>query len=368
MSNNTDIFYIHLFNDFSGSPRVFRDAIDSEITKSENTYIFTSKHAGFLDGVSGERVTCFYARSNNRYIQLFYFLLSQLFLFVQLSYFLTKSKVNGRKSTVVINTMLPFGAGVAAKVLSKNVIYYVHETYIKPELLKRFLRFFIEYCATHVIFVSKYLKEKEAFNKPISNVIYNGLRTDFPVVNMVDSKNKFANKELFFAGSLKIYKGIIQLFRLAERLPTFKVIAAINCEEAELKEFMNNKEIPQNLSIYARPDGIQTYFERSFLVLNLSLPDGWIETFGLSLLEGMAYGSPVVSPPIGGPVEFVNDCNGCLMDARETQKIVEFILYLNSSFDVWNEYSKQAFETSKKFKASEYKKSFSAYFKKYDLS
>ncbi|GAW96965.1 MULTISPECIES: glycosyltransferase family 4 protein [Colwellia] len=368
MSSNVDVFYIHLFNDFSGSPRVFRDAIDSEITKAESTYVFTSNHSGFLDGVRGKRITCFYARSNNRYIQLFYFLLSQILLFIQLSYSLIGCRIKGRTSTVVVNTMLPFGAGFAAKLLSTKVVYYVHETYVKPELLKRFLRFFIEHCATHVIFVSKYLKDKESFNKPISDVIYNGLRADFPIVDKVDSINKFENKELFFAGSLKAYKGIKELFHLAEYLPTFKVNAAINCEEAELDEFMSNKVIPKNLSIYARPSDIQWYFERSFLVLNLSLPDDCVETFGLSLLEGMAFGSPVVSPSVGGPVEFVNNRNGYLIDARETKKIAEFVLYLNSSFDIWNEYSKNAFETSKKFTASEYKISIQEYFKKYDLN
>jgi glycosyltransferase involved in cell wall biosynthesis len=368
MSSNVDVFYIHLFNDFSGSPRVFRDAIDSEITKVENTYVFTSNHPGFLDGVCGKRISCFYARSKNRYLQLFYFLLSQILIFIQLSCFLIGCRIKGRKSTVVVNTMLPFGAGLAAKILSTKVVYYVHETYVKPDLLKRFLRFFIEHCATHVIFVSKYLKDKESFNKPISDVIYNGLRADFPIVDNVDSNNKFENKELFFAGSLKTYKGIKQLFQLAEYLPTFKVVAAINCEKAELDDFMSNQVIPKNLSIYARPSDIKLYFERSFLVLNLSLPDGWIETFGLSLLEGMAYGSPVVSPPVGGPVEFVNNRNGYLIDARETKKIAEFVLYLNSSFDIWNDYSKQAFETSKIFTASQYKKSFKVYFNKYDLN
>lgn len=367
MSNNLDLFYIHLFNDFSGSPRVFRDAIDSEITKPKDTYILTSKHAGFLDGVSGERVTCFYARSNNRYMQLFYFLLSQLFLFVQLSYFLIKSKVNGRKSTVVINTMLPFGAGVAAKFLSKNVIYYVHETYIKPELLKRFLRFFIEHCATHVIFVSKYLQHKEGFKKPISSVIYNGLRTDFPKVDEVNSKAKFLSKQIFFAGSLKAYKGVDQLVQIALCLPKFEVIAAVNCEVAELNEYKKNNVIPQNMTFHIRPENIQFYFEQSFIVLNLSLPDDCVETFGLSLLEGMAFGTPVISPPVGGPVEFVNNDNGSLVDSREIEKIVEFISHLNSTFDTWNDFSQNAFNTSKSFTAEQYKKSFTAYFKQYNL-
>lgn len=368
MTSNIDVFFIHLFNDFSGSPRVFKDAIDSEVSNPKNTYVITSKHTGFLDDIHGKKITCFYARSNNKLIQLFYFLLSQLLLFIQLSYYLIRCRLTGKKSTVVINTMLPFGAGLAAKLWSHKLVYYIHETYIKPELLKKFLRFFIEHCATHVIFVSKYLKKKESFNKPILKVIYNGLRSDFPIVTSVNSKQKFDNKELFFAGSLKSYKGIEELFELAKTLPSFKINAAINCERNELEQFISNKQIPCNMFMHARPSNIENYFKHSFAVLNLSLPDSWIETFGLSLLEGMAFGSPVVSPPVGGPVEFVNDNNGYLIDSRETQKIAEFINYLNSSFNIWDTYSKHAFETSKKFAAIEYKQSFRAYFSEHSLN
>ncbi|UUO23045.1 glycosyltransferase family 4 protein [Colwellia sp. M166] len=367
MSNNIDLFYVHLFNDFSGSPRVFKDAIDSNINNFGKTYVVTSKHQGFLDGVNASRINCFYARSNNRYMQLFYFILSQILLFGQLSCFLLKGRLEGRKSTVIINTMLPFGAGLSAKFFANSIVYYVHETHIKPDVLKCFLRFFIEHCATHVIFVSKYLQQTESFKKPLAEVIYNGLRTDFPVVKDVDSKAKFMHKQLFFAGSLKSYKGIDQLLQLALHLPDFKVIAAVNCEEVELAQYKKSNIIPKNMLFHIRPLNIQSYFEQSFLVLNLSLPDGWVETFGLSLLEGMAFGSPVISPPVGGPIEFVNSSNGYLVDSRQTEKIVEFILHLNSSFDVWNAYSQQAFQTSKLFTAEEYKKSFKAYFQKFDL-
>lgn len=367
MSNNIDLYYVHLFNDFSGSPRVLRDAIDSEVNEPSNTYVFTSQHKGFLDGVNAQRVNCFYARSGNRYVQLCYFLLSQILLFAQLFAYLLIGSVKGRKSTVVINTMLPFGAGVVAKFMGAKVVYYVHETYIKPELLKRFLRFFIENCASHVIFVSQYLQSVESFSKPIQSVIYNGLRSDFPAKPIIDHGLKFANKEIFFAGSLKLYKGIEELFLLADSLSEFKFIVALNCGNDELVAFLDERTIPANMTFYARPANIDIYFSTSFAVLNLSLPEMVIETFGLSLIEGMAFGSPVVAPPVGGPVEFVNHENGLLIDSRETAKIAEFIRQLSSSFDIWNEFSKNALLASQKFSSAEYKKSFNSYFKLHKL-
>lgn len=367
MLNNVDLYYVHLFNDFSGSPRVLRDAIDSEVNESSNTYVFTSQHAGFLDNVNAQRVNCFYARSGNRYVQLCYFLLSQILLFGHLFTYLLVGAVKKRRSTVVINTMLPFGAGLAAKLMGARVVYYVHETYIKPELLKRFLRFFIEHCATHVIFVSKYLQSVESFSKPAQSVIYNGLRSDFPSITKIDQVLKFENKEIFFAGSLKLYKGVEELFLLAKSLPEFKFRVALNCEPTELDSFLNERVVPANMFFHARPKNIEAYFSTSFAVLNLSLVDLVIETFGLSLIEGMAFGSPVVAPLIGGPVEFVNSKNGLLVDSRETAEIVKFIRHLNSSFDIWSGFSEQALLTSQRFTSAEYKKSFNSYFKQHDL-
>lgn len=362
-NKNRDLYYIHLFNDYSGSPRVLRDAIDSNANDAESTYVFSSRHEGFLDGVNAKRVNCFYARSNNRYVQLFYFLLSQALLFLQLAGYLGYGLLRRRKATVIINTMLPFGAGLAAKIMGTKVVYYVHETYIKPELLKQFLRFFIENCASHVIFVSRYLQQVESFSKPQQDVIYNGLRSDFIPITDIDKLVKYQGKIIFFAGSLKLYKGIAQLFTLAELLPEFNVVAAINCEDNELEAFNKENNLPANVTLTARPDNMQMLFATSFIVLNLSLPDGWIETFGLSLIEGMAFGSPVIAPQVGGPTEFVNNKNGALIDARNTKELVSFITHLNTSFEVWDEFSREAILTSQNFTAHKYKNSFKDYLK-----
>jgi glycosyltransferase involved in cell wall biosynthesis len=296
-----------------------------------------------------------------------YFLIAQVLLFIQLFGYLLLGKVKGRQSTVLINTMLPFGAAVASKLLAKKIIYYVHETYIQPEALKRFLRFFIEHCASHVIFVSQYLSQQEAFKKPMQNVIYNGLRSDFSVNNNLDFVAKFAGKKLFFAGSLKRYKGIEKLVELARVLPDFNVIAALNCQPSELDRFKAEVEPPNNMTFIIRPANIQQYFASSFLVLNLSSVDHCVETFGLSLIEGMAFATPVIAPPIGGPTEFVTKKNGALISAEQVDEIVKFIRHLNSSEKVWRSYANDAYLTAKSFSAEQYKQSFKSYFEQHNL-
>ena len=68
------------------------------------------------------------------------------------------------------------------------------------------------------------------------------------------------------------------------------------------------------------------------LVLNLSNPSLWVETFGLTLLEAMAYQLPVICPPVGGPIELVkNDENGFCIDSRNMDELIEKIIYILES-------------------------------------
>jgi glycosyltransferase involved in cell wall biosynthesis len=41
--------------------------------------------------------------------------------------------------------------------------------------------------------------------------------------------------------------------------------------------------------------------------VNLSRPDEWVETFGLTIIEAMAFGIPSIVPTIGGPAELVEE-------------------------------------------------------------
>jgi len=367
VKKDIDLYYIHLFNDYSGSPRVLKDAIDCNVNDSKHTYIFTSNHSGFLDSDNNRRVNIFYARSSNRFIQLIYFFLAQFHLFLKLLGFLCLSRFKKRNVILIVNTMLPFSALFAGWLMKGRVVCYIHETFIKPDVFKRFLRFFIEYFSTNVVYVSQYLRDNENFSKPDKLIIYNGLRADFPAVPTFNKKSKFNGKKVLFAGSLKEYKGINQLVKLAEVNGSINFIAALNCEQSDFEDFISKVDIPSNLSLLVRPNNLQDLFAESFLVLNLSLPNAWVETFGLSIVEGMAFGNPVVAPPIGGPTEFVNSNNGALIDSRNIEEISRFIEHLSSSYTLWSSYSDYAFESSKYFSAEQFKKNYRLFYNDYLL-
>jgi len=356
-----DLFFVHVFNDFSGSPRVLRDAIEASTDCSGERYLFTSKHSGFLDDAPITRVPIFYRRSHRKSLQLLYYLVSQAHLFMVLSFYLLRSAYRKRRRTLLVNTLLPFGAGIAGRLFASTVIYYVHESYIAPQVLKSFLRTIIEFTANQVIFVSQYLLCDESFKRPKQTIIYNGLRKDFSSDPNLNHHLKFTSKMIFFAGTLNEIKGVVQLRLLAVNLPSFNFVAAVNCSELELATYLQENNISSNLSFVARPDNIQELFATSFCILNLSLPERCIETFGLSLLEGMTLGCPAVAPPVGGPIEFVNPMNGLLSDSRDIDTISDFLGMLASDYDIWLKYSTNAQLCASLFTSEIYSSEFKTY-------
>jgi glycosyltransferase involved in cell wall biosynthesis len=71
------------------------------------------------------------------------------------------------------------------------------------------------------------------------------------------------------------------------------------------------------------------FYLRAGVVLNLSHPELWVETFGLTLLEALSFGVPVIAPEVGGPTELVDDGeNGYLISVHDVEKIAGKLLDL----------------------------------------
>lgn len=314
------------FNDTSGAPRVFRDALDALHEYGHQTVLVTSKHQGFMDSFEGCRLNAWYARSNNAWLQLFILMSSQFLMLFKMAALVCKYKAPAGRPIVLLNTLLPFGAAIGARLAGAHVVYYVHETSLRPPLFKKFLRFWVECCASQVIFVSHYLARQESFSRPKSTVIHNGLRHDFPTNPEVDIAAKFSGRRILFAGSLKFYKGTSELIALSKALPNFQFVAALNCSQQDLQNWkISQPTLPTNLQCLARPENLQQLYAQSFVLLNLSKPNAWIESFGLTLIEAMTYSTPVVAPPVGGPTEIVTANIGLLADSSDTPRIASWI-------------------------------------------
>ena len=132
--------------------------------------------------------------------------------------------------------------------------------------------------------------------------------------------------------SLRDYKGVPEFLALAERLASradIRFDLVVNDDEAAIRRYFASTILPSNLTVHPRTDDPAAHYARASLVLNLSRPDQCVETFGLTLLEAMAFGVPVIAPPVGGPVELVDDGReGFLIDSRNSDALAERVLHL----------------------------------------
>ena len=125
------------------------------------------------------------------------------------------------------------------------------------------------------------------------------------------------------------------LVTILEHRKDIRFDLVVNDEQDAIDRYFFGKAKPSNLTVHSRTDNSATFYRRASLVLNLSRVDAWVETFGLTILEAMAYGVPVIVPPVGGPAEIVNDAvQGYVVDSRITALLNEKVLELADNSDL----------------------------------
>lgn len=325
------IVFVHLLNDRSGSPRVLSSAIAALARRGDDSRLFLgSDGSGILDQVDIPTTRYWYRRTRYRPLTLVTFLFSQLSLLVRL--FCTRDI--DRQAVIYINTLLPFGAAVYGWLTGRKVIYHLHEVSVSPAPLRWFLTATARRTSQHLIYVSQ--AHRDCF--PIGNVpfsvVHNALDAAFlsrACANGYQHKRNDCFHVLMLA-SLRDYKGVPEFLALAGKLadyPDIRFYLVVNDSQATMQRYFSAIAIPPNLTVHSSTDDPGPYYARASVVLNLSRPDLWIETFGLTLLEAMSYGIPVIAPPVGGPLElFTDGVQGYHVDSRDMVALKNAVLYL----------------------------------------
>jgi len=156
------------------------------------------------------------------------------------------------------------------------------------------------------------------------NVLYNVLEKDF-VNKAQQNLNKEKNSKIvLMICSLKAYKGVNEFLKLAQINPKFTFKLVVNANQNEIDEYFKNETLPSNLIIYPTQKDTHQFYQEASILLNLSDVNLWVETFGLTILEGMAYGLPAIVPPVGGVVELIEEAkNGYLIDSKNVALVSE---------------------------------------------
>jgi len=349
---------VHLLNDFSGSPKVLSQVISAVSDRNYTVDLYVGNASeGFLSNTAASTFTYAYKRSNNKFFTLLSLLSSQIHLAFKILKYRNKDVI------IYVNTLLPFGAALIGRLLGKRVIYHVHETSLRPKLFKQFLRWIVIKTASKIIFVSNSLKDQEQFKNKKQEVVYNTLSKSFSeqaasfCYTPLDENGNF---NVYMIASLKPYKGIHEFVAIAQKSRVNKSLQfflILNAKENEIDYYFKNIELPENLRILSTQQDLHQHYLNAGLVLNLSRVNQWVETFGLTIIEAMAYGIPVIVPPVGGPSEIVeNNVEGYLISSYNIGEIVDKIEKLYKDNSLCMQLSQNARLKSKKFDEATFKK------------
>ncbi len=333
------IYAFHLLNDYSGSPKVLMQLAKSWTKNNIEVHLVTSKgNQGFLTNIEHVHARFFtYQWAENRVLRLVNLVLSQIRLIFQ---FLAEVK---KEDIIYINTVLPFGAAFLGKLKGCRVIYHLHETSVNPPILKRFLFGVAKWAANDVIYVSRFLAAQEPFPNHKTHILYNAIEEGFLNEAMANRITKTNYDNVLMVCSLKDYKGVNEFKALAHNNPKFNFKMVLNAHQQDIDAYFDKETLPKNLKIFSTQTNLHPFYQWADVILNLSWTDRWLETFGLTIIEGMAYGLPAIVPPQGGITELVEEnYNGFLVDSHNSHELnyrLNQILHNHHGYDVMKENS-----------------------------
>ena len=364
------VIAVHPLNDYSGSPRVLADFLTCNFLDPQMVTIITGRKSGFLHDGLGQRCLLWSPKRRTKILKLISFVFLQIQLFFATVYMVLKSYLKGEKVLVINNTMLSMGSILATRLCFATNIVYLHEWTIGSQRVGRIVRFssnfLIRIMAQEVLFVSEFLSDRFKIPKSCkTTVLPNGLRADFIPEPKLDQQRKFKEGKVLFVGYLKKNKGIFELLKIAEKMPSVPFQAVLNCSDEEIIDFTRRYRLPENLEFIPQKVDVQSYYQEAFLVLNLSLADACLESFSLSILEGMSCGNPVVVPPVGGHFEYFGSGAGEAIDARNTDQVVEFISRVKGDFALWKQYSDNAVERVDDYSAAAFQRRVERFLSRY---
>lgn len=350
------IVFVHLLNDTSGSPRVLLNTMTVLKSLGWSGRLFVGSDGNGLLSDSGLPTKRFwYKRTKFRLLTLFTYLLSQLCLFLRL----LGDRTIERNAVVYVNTLLPFGAALYGRLTGRKVVYHIHESSIQPALLKSLLVYFARKTSSLNIYVSDtHMRALPIDGVPASRV-YNALDTDFSR-RASDSRYLHRHDGIFYVlmvASLRDYKGIPEYLRLAKNLEGSRDIRfelLLNETAETIDEYFLAHSKPENLTVYPAAKDTTPFFRRAGVLLNLSRADTCVETFGMTILEALSFGVPVIVPPVGGPAELVTDgIEGYQVDSRDEEMLSRTVSRLAGNEDECFRLSRAGRERAMSFSPSQ---------------
>ena len=351
------IVVVHLRNDLSGSTRVLQQSILTLQKSGLSVDLFTATidYKGFLSEIPDISIYPIpYKRYSRRIGTFTSYLFAQVWLFIRLL------KYRSQDITIYINTVMPFGGALAGWVMKKDVVYHLHEVSLAPApvLLKKWLFAVANLTAKKAILVSDFLINEKSLTKAENIRIHNVLSQEFLSQvprSLQNGKVISGDFRVLMVCSLAPYKGINEFIGLSKQMPDIQFDLVLNATKNEIRHIFNGDPEFRNLTIHSAKRDVHQFYSKAALLLNLSLADEHVETFGMTILEGMVYGLPSIVPCVGGVLELVeNGVNGFLIDSKDQDALFEAITLMKEDTTLYQQLSKSAIKKSKMFNSNDF--------------
>ncbi|MDD2487568.1 MAG: glycosyltransferase family 4 protein [Candidatus Gracilibacteria bacterium] len=231
-------------------------------------------------------------------------------------------KLKGYDMVFAGNSPMHF-AGALAKTLNPKLkvfwylqnipLYYMEENRSLLTSIKKMIERSLVISKVNIISNSLFIKNKvkEYFRKD-SSLLYPCIDVDF--FRKTDSTEEqypslFINSR--FVSGKNIELAIRSFIALKDEFPGLKLFIAGDGDEKEKLMKMSDNE--KNIIFLGEisPDKVNAYYNMATVFLFTSV----IDAFGLTIIEAMSVGKPVVSVSVGGPLEIIeNGINGFLAE------------------------------------------------------
>lgn len=178
---------------------------------------------------------------------------------------------------------------------------------------------------------NRYIKMFGPHLKHKTKVIMGGVRIsnykkDEQKIKEINKKfNLDGKKVVLFTGRLSVNKGVKYLVNAAKEIQGTVLIVGGGSEKENLENLIKSGNIKNVIMVgYLSPeksDLFHAFYERANVYVS---PSVWEEPLGLTILEAMAAGTPVVATKKGGMVSIIRDGeNGFFIRARNSKEIAE---------------------------------------------
>lgn len=313
----------HLYNDFSGSPKVLKIVLDILLKGGHRVDLITSR-GGILDTIESSdrlrRHSYNYHFSSRAIVTMARYAIIQIYTF-----FMSLRWMFERDVEFYINTILPVGPALAGKMMGKRVVYHYHENACSKGRIYRILAWMMQQLADEIICVSAYQAGRLRRQSKVT-VIPNTLPAEYVKDLTQIGGGTFDHRRVMMLTSLREYKGIGEFVELSKRMPEYDFALVINDTEEEIARYFKSHKIDgstqSNLTIYPRQRDVVKFYREASIVINLTDKNRAIETFGLTMLEAMYAGLPVIVPTEGGIAELVEDGEtGYKIDVQDPTEI-----------------------------------------------